>query len=140
MYLSRLLLAIFFGGLFGTTTELFFLEHYEDVKQYIPLIVAALGFAVGGWYALRPGPASLRGFRAVLLLFAVTGAVGLFLHLRGNLEFERERDSTLRGFALLWGALSGATPALAPGAMALLAAVGYAAIVARQTPLASPRS
>lgn len=140
MYLPRLLLAIFFAGLFGTTAELVFLEHYEDVKQLIPLVVAALGFAVGGWYAARPSTTSLRGFRAVLVLFVFSGAVGLFLHFSGNVEFEKERDATLSGFGLMWGALTGATPALAPGTMAFLAVIGYAAIVARQAPLASPRS
>jgi hypothetical protein len=140
MYLQRLLLAIFFAGLLGTTTELIFLEHYEDIKQFIPLVVAALGFAIGGWYAARPSAASLRAFRSVLLLFAFSGAVGLFLHFRGNVEFEKERDATLSGFGLLWGALTGATPALAPGAMAFLAAIGYAAIVARRAPLAGPRA
>lgn len=140
MYLSRLLLAIFFAGLLGTTAELFFLEHYEDVQQFIPLVVAALGFAIGGWYAARPSPASLRGFRAVLLLFAFSGAVGLFLHYRGNVEFEKERDAALGGLPLMWEALRGATPALAPGTMIFLAVIGYAVTVSRQTPLASPRS
>jgi hypothetical protein len=140
MYLPRLLLAIFFMGLLGTTTELIFLEHYEDVKQFIPLVALALGGAIGGWYAVRPDAAALRAFRAVLLLFAVSGAVGLFLHYRGNVEFELERDPTLGGLPLLWEVLRGATPALAPGTMIFLALIGYAVTVARRTPLASPRS
>jgi hypothetical protein len=140
MYLPRLLLAIFFGGLLGTVTELFFLEHYEDAWQYAPLIVAGLGFVVGAWYARRPTPASLRAFETVLLLFVASGLVGLFLHYRANVEFEVERDSTLSGPRLFWEALGGALPALAPGTMIFLAVIGYAAIIARQTPLASPRS
>jgi len=140
MYLPRLLLAIFFVGLLGTTAELFFLEHYEDVKQFIPLVVAVPGFAIGGWYAARPNAASLRGFRAVLLLFVVSGLAGLFLHYRGNVEFEKERDATLGGLPLIWEALRGATPALAPGTMIFLALIGYAATVSRHSPLASPRT
>jgi hypothetical protein len=140
MYLPRLLLAIFFMGLLGTATELLFLEHYEDVKQFIPLVALVIGGAIGGWYAARPGAASLRAFRAVLMLFGVSGAVGLFLHYRGNVEFELERDATLRGLPLIWEVLRGATPALAPGTMIFLALIGYAVIVARRPPLASPRS
>lgn len=139
-YLPRLLLATFFIGLLGTTTELFFLEHYEDVKQLIPLVVAVLGFAIGGWYGLRPSRESAAAFRALLGLFVISGVTGVFLHYRGNVEFEVERDSTLRGLALVWESLRGATPALAPGTMIFLALVGFAAMVARQTPLASPRS
>jgi hypothetical protein len=36
----------------------------------------------------------------------------------------------LAGRALVWQSLTGATPTLAPGAMILLAFVGYAALVA----------
>ncbi len=35
-------------------------------------------------------------------------------------------DATMRGFALLWAALHGATPALAPGALAHLGLIGLA--------------
>jgi|SRR5688572_30308659 len=131
MYLPKLLLAIFFVGLLGSTTELFFLEHYEDVKQFIPFVVAGLGFAVGGWYAARPGPSSLRAFRGVLGLMAFSAVVGVFLHYRGNVEFEQERDATRSGFPLMWESLRGATPALAPGTMLLLALIGYAATISR---------
>ena len=139
-YLPRFLLATFFIGLLGTSTELFFLEHYEDIKQFIPFGVAALGLAIGGWYALRPSPESIRAFRAVQGLFSVTGVLGVVLHYRGNVEFEIERDATLSGLALFWESMRGATPALAPGTMIFLAMVGYAATLARETPLASPRS
>jgi hypothetical protein len=139
-YLPRVLLATFFTGLLGTSTELLLLEHYEDVKQLIPFIVAALGFAIGAWYTLRPTRESARAFRALLALFAVSGVVGVFLHYRGNVEFEVERDATLHGLALFWESIRGATPALAPGMMVFLAIVGYAATLARETPLASQRS
>lgn len=140
MYLTRILLAIFFGALLGTTLELAFLEHYEDVWQYAPLVASALGFGFGGWYARSPTRTSLRAFKAVLGLFVVTGIVGLVLHYRANVEFEVERDSALGGIRLFWEALGGAMPALAPGTMVLLAAIGYAVIVSRQEPLASPRA
>lgn len=133
-------MATFFIGLLGTSAELFFLEHYEDVKQFIPFGAAALGVLTGGWYAARPGPESTRAFRAVLVLFAVTGVVGVFLHYRGNVEFEIERDATLRGLALFWESLRGATPALAPGTMVFLAMIGYGATLAREAALAAPRT
>jgi hypothetical protein len=63
-------------------------------------------------------------------LYAASGLLGLFFHYRGNAEFELERDASLGGLALFWESITGATPALAPGSMVLLAAVGYAAIKA----------
>ena len=54
------------------------------------------------------------------------GLLGLYLHLRGNAEFERELHPAAAGWTLWWDALRGATPALAPGALAQLGLVGLA--------------
>lgn len=132
MYLRRLLLAIFLFGLIGTTVELLLLAHFEDQLQVIPLALLALGFAALGWHGLAPSVRSAAAFRIVLLLFVAGGVLGLILHYRGNVEFEKERDATLGGFALFAEAVTGATPALSPGAMILLALLGYAALVAER--------
>jgi hypothetical protein len=124
--LRRILLAIYFIGLAGLAAELFLLEHYEDVWQWVPLGLLAAGLFAGLAFALRPGRAVILAFRALMVLFVAAGAVGAYLHLRGNLEFERESDPALQGAALLWEALQGATPALAPGALAQLGLVGLA--------------
>jgi len=54
----------------------------------------------------------------------VVGALGIYFHLRGNVEFALERDPSLTGAGLIWKALRGATPALAPGALAQLGLLG----------------
>lgn len=131
MYLFRLLLAIFLFGSAGTAGELLLLGHFEDLPQYIPLILIAAGICLGAWYGSRPTAASLRAFQALLVLYAASGLLGLFFHYRGNSEFELERDPSLGGLALFWESVTGATPALAPGSMVLLAAVGYAMLRAR---------
>jgi hypothetical protein len=59
-----------------------------------------------------------------MLGFLLVGALGVFLHLRGNVEFALERDPSLSGVRLLWKALRGASPALAPGALAQLGLLG----------------
>ena len=56
----------------------------------------------------------MRVFQTVMLLFLSSGVLGLYLHYRGNVEFELEMYPSLRGFGLFWEALKGATPALAP--------------------------
>ena len=131
MSLQRLLLATFLGGVAGTCAELLLLEHFEDVKQWIPIALCAIGALVCLWYWLRPGATSAGAFKLVLVAFALSGALGLWLHYRGNVEFEKEMYPELAGRALVWQSLTGATPTLAPGAMILLALVGSAAMAAR---------
>jgi hypothetical protein len=59
-----------------------------------------------------------------MIVFFVVGALGVYLHLAGNVEFALERDPSLSGVHLLWKALRGASPALAPGALAQLGLLG----------------
>ena len=63
-------------------------------------------------------------FGAIMALCVLAGVVGVVQHYLGNAEFERESDPTLEGLTLFWTAVRGATPALAPGAMAQLGVVG----------------
>jgi hypothetical protein len=136
MYLSRLLLAIWMFGAAGTAAELLLLEHFDGLSQQAPLFLFAAGLVTGAWYARWPGRASLRAFQATAAAFALSGVAGLWLHYRGNVDWELETYPGLRGLDLFWEAVRGATPTLAPGTMILLAAVGYAATVARSRPAA----
>lgn len=130
MYVHRLLLAIFIFGSLGTVAELLLLGHFEDVQQFIPLVLLAAGVVIAAWCWKRPTRAALQTLRAILVLFVAAAALGLYFHYSGNVEFEVERDPALGGLKLFWEAIRGATPALAPGSMVLLAAVGYAALKA----------
>lgn len=131
MYLTRLLLAIWLFALAGTAAELLLLGHFDGFLQLIPVGLVALGLAVGSWYAARPGPASLLAFRGTLVALALGGLAGLWLHYRGNVEFELEMYPGLSGTHLVWQAVTGATPTLAPGAMVVLALIGYSVTLAR---------
>lgn len=122
----RLLLALVLLGMIGLAAELVLLEHVESVSQWVPLAALALGFVAGAALFVRPVPAAVHMFRVAMAVFVAAGVLGLYLHLRGNVEFEREMDSGLRGLALVWEALRGATPALAPGALAHLGLLGLA--------------
>jgi hypothetical protein len=124
--LRRLLLALMLLGMLGLMAELLLLEHFEDVWQWVPLVSLAIGFLLALAVWKRPGPATLRAFRAMSAVFVAAGALGMYLHLDGNVEFERESDASIRGLPLLWEALQGATPALAPGALAQLGLLGLA--------------
>jgi hypothetical protein len=122
----RLLLGLLLFGMIGLIAELALLEHVESVWQWIPLVALALGFVSGAALFLRPAPATVRVFQGMMVVFVAAGVLGLYLHFRGNVEFEREMDPALHGLALVWEALRGATPALAPGTLAHFGLLGLA--------------
>lgn len=134
MSLSRLLFLTFVLACAGVAAELLLLEHFEDWQQVIPLGLLGLGAIAAGWHHRSDGPGSTRLLGATLLLMAASGIVGQVLHFRGNMEFELESDGATGGWQLFVASMTGATPALAPGTMVLLAAVGYAYLRARRPP------
>lgn len=112
------------AALGGTLIELVLLEHYEDVWQWVPLVLLGVAIVVVVWYGATRSRSSLRVLRGLMLLFVLSGATGVALHVRGNLEFELENSPELRGLSLLWEVVTGATPILAPGTMVLLGVIG----------------
>lgn len=124
--LRQLVLALILFGMLGMEVELLLLEHTESLSQWIPLVLLAAGLVSGVVVACRPASVSVRLFQVIMTLFVIGGITGLYLHYAGNVEFELERDPALRGMKLVWKALGGATPALAPGALAQLGLLGLA--------------
>lgn len=122
--LRPLLLALVGIGAAGLEVELLLLKHYDSAWQFTPLVLLGVVLVAAALVWRRPSPRTVRFFQAIMLLCVVAGAVGLFLHYRGNVEFELERESSLQGLRLFWKAVRGATPALAPGAMAQLGLLG----------------
>ena len=123
----RLLLGIFLVGVGGISAELWLLGHYEALDQAIPLALAGLGTFTIVAAAYRPTPVTVRVLQAVMLLFVVSGLVGVWFHFRATTEFQLEMDPSLRGWALFRKAIvAKAPPALAPGAMIQLGLIGLA--------------
>jgi hypothetical protein len=120
-----MLLAVFVFGVVGTGTELILLEHTEDTLQWIPLILMSLGLVVAAWCAIRPGRTGMRTMQALMALYVASGLVGLYLHYRGNVEFELEMYPSMAGLQLFWESIRGATPTLSPGTMVVLGLVGW---------------
>jgi hypothetical protein len=123
-FLRRALLAVLVLGIVGTQGELLLLKHYEDVWQYAPLILNGVALLVVGWHLVSKNRVSVRVLQGTMALFLLAGATGLFLHYRGNVEWELERTPGLAGFELFKMAMTGATPALAPGTMVQLGLIG----------------
>jgi hypothetical protein len=122
--LRQLVLVLVFIGIVGLEIELALLTHAESATQWIPHVALFVGLLATALIHFRPMPASLRAFQAIMAGFLIVGALGVYLHLRGNVEFALERDASLTGLSLIWKALRGATPALAPGALAQLGLLG----------------
>lgn len=113
-------------GFLGTGIELLLLGHTEDTWQLVPLILIGVGLVVLVWHAIAAGKGTVRALQATMVLFVVSGGVGTWLHYSGNMEFELEMYPTLEGTKLFAEAMTGATPALAPGTMIGLGLVGLA--------------
>lgn len=131
----QLILALIAIGAGGLLTELVLIEHYDEPWQWAPVV--ALGLTLAGCAALaaRPGRGTMRAFQGIMSACLVLGAIGVILHLKGNLEFELEGAPALRGWPLYREVLKGATPALAPGALAQLGLLGL--LYAYRHPLAA---
>jgi hypothetical protein len=124
----QLLQATLLIGLLGMTAELLLLGHFESISQIIPLALLGIGLAVVVWHLAAPGTASVRALQGTMVLFIVSGGIGIGLHYDGNVAFELEMYPSMTGLELIGNTLSGATPVLAPGTMALLGLVGLALV------------
>ena len=111
----------------GVAAELILLEHYEELRQWVPLGLLAVGLPTTALAMAKPGRPALLALRAVMAAFVLAGAVGVYFHYSGNVEFELEMDRTLGGTELALEAIRGATPTLAPTAMAHLGLLGLLA-------------
>ena len=123
--IRRMLLGLLVLGMVGTTTELWFMSHYEDWWQLMPFAGMGISLLTLMWFSFSRSTWATRSFRICMFLLMVIGATGTILHYRANMEFQLEMDSTLSGMALLFKVLHAkAPPALAPGNMALLGLLG----------------
>lgn len=125
--IRRLLLALIVIGASGLLAELFLLEHTESGFQWLPLLVLGATILATIAVATRPSRGLVRTFQSLMVVAVLVGALGVYLHYDGNTEFELEMDPNVRGLGLLWSALHGATPALAPGALVQLGLLGLIA-------------
>jgi hypothetical protein len=119
-----LVLGVIVIGTVGLMVELLLQEHTESWQQWIPLVVLGLGLAATALVRMRPSRSTIMMFRVLMAVFLGAGLLGVYLHYVGNVEFAVERKPELTGVKLIWEALRGATPALAPGAMVQLGLLG----------------
>jgi hypothetical protein len=136
--LRQILLLLLLVGNAGLIAELLLLGHTESFNQWIPLITLIAGTVITLVVMFRPGYRAIRLFQLVMASFLMAGILGLYLHYRGNVEFALERYPDASGLDLMWKALRGATPTLAPGALAQLGLVGL--VYTHRHPMLSARA
>jgi hypothetical protein len=125
--LRRFLLLILIVGIVGSGAELLLLEHHEDAWQFVPLALDVAALAVICLHVVAGGRVTVRALQLLMTLFLVSGALGVWLHYQGNLEFQLDMDPTLPAWDLFSRVMRAkAPPALAPGVMAQLGLLGLA--------------
>jgi hypothetical protein len=126
--IRRLLAIIFLFSLLATGTELLLVEHTEDAWQWAPLILIASGLLIFLSFIIRQTAPGLRIFQFLMVLFVLSGIIGMFLHYEAKMEFKLEINPDLSGWNLFLKTIQGASlpPILAPGMMIQLGLIGWA--------------
>lgn len=127
--LKKIILVGFLLMMLGTVSELYLLNHYEDTLQFIPILSIGLLLLLVLVLFFYRSKFLHMVFKILLVLTALSGIYGSFLHLQANYEFELEMTPTLSGWDLFLESLSGALPALAPLSMVVLALIGYSYLI-----------
>jgi hypothetical protein len=119
------MLAVLTLGMAGLLAELALIAHYEDITQWIPIALLALGIIVVGLdLALARGWTQFLVQLAMVLILAA-GVLGIYFHFNGSREFQLEMDPQMRGATLAWHVLRAKSPpTLAPGSMVQLGILG----------------
>jgi hypothetical protein len=110
----------------GISAELLLISHEEGWQQQIPLY--ALGCAVASmlWLIIGGGWLARRAVQAAALALIAASTTGLFLHFQSNYSFKRELSPDAGRWTLFVQTMRASSPpALAPGALAAIGAIGF---------------
>ena len=81
-----LVLALLFM-MIGSLLELYLLDHYEDSWQLIPILSVGTTLVTLLILFFKKTTKVVNLFKAVLILTALSGVYGVYLHLQSNFEF-----------------------------------------------------
>ena len=124
--LRRFLTGVVMVGVVGMAAELLLIGHTDGWYQFVPVVLLTAMAVALAWRLARPRRLTAWVVRTLMVSSVASGVAGVVLHYRGNEAFELEMYPTLSGADLVFETLTGATPVLAPGSMALLGLVGLA--------------
>lgn len=135
--IRRGLLALLALGCAGLIGELVILEHYEEINQLPPLVLLSLTLVAILWHWIDGERRSLRALQVVALFLMLSGLIGMYFHLTGNIEATKEFEPDLAGMPFWIDVIRGAAPSLAPGTMVQFGLLGL--LYAYRHPALSPK-
>ena len=109
-----------------TPFELLLLGHTEELLQWVPFVVSAVGLITVGAAWFSPGRRTMTALRWVMVVVALSSFVGVYLHFSGNLAFTMEINPSFSVADAIWPAMKGSYPLLAPGILFLAGILGLA--------------
>jgi hypothetical protein len=121
--LRPLILVIMGIGTLGILGELLLLEHYRFDSQWIAVTLTVLTGVCSVTLVFNLNARVMRVVQLALLLVVLGSAFGVLEHVKTNYD-RMEKGSNVSGLSLIWQALKGSAPALAPGALAQLGLLG----------------
>ena len=123
----QLLLLISVSVFMMTVAELYFLSHWSETIQLLPFILSGWGVASLILAYFRPSPATMKFLRWSMIVIGLCSLIGVYEHMANNLGFQMEIQPNAKTWELVLATLEGANPVLAPGILALGAAIGWTA-------------
>ena len=124
----RLWLLLLAAAVFpGTIVELILERHYDKLLQFVPFVLCVAAFVTLAIVIVRATPLTVWAMRLVMMTMFPVTLLGMWEHLDGNLDFERDIRPNAGTWEQLTNAIHGAAPLLAPGILALAAGVALIA-------------
>jgi hypothetical protein len=125
--LRQFLLVIATVVFLTTVAELYFVGHWTVPIQFLPFFLCAWGLLALGLAYFHPGPATIQLLRWSMVFIGLCSSIGLYEHMANNLAFQMEIQPNSSTWELLIATLEGGIPVMAPGILALGAAIGWTA-------------
>lgn len=125
--LRRFLLLLTVSLFAGALVELWLVGHTEDVIQLVPFVLSVVGIVVCLLVFFWPSTGTIQVMRIWMAVIILGTLLGVYLHIEGNVAFEREVDPQATTSKLILQGLGGGNPLLAPGILAIAALIAAAA-------------
>lgn len=125
--IRQFLLVISASVFIMTVIELFFLSHWTETIQLLPFALSGWGLITLSIAYFRPSPRTIKVLRLSMIVIGLCSLIGIYEHMINNFGFQLEIQPNATFWELITATLEGANPVLAPGILALGAAIGWTA-------------
>ena len=125
--LRRFLLLLAIALFAGALAELWLVGHTEDPIQLIPFLLAIIAIVVSLLVYFWRSTGAIQVMRVWMVIVMLGTLLGIYLHVEGNVAFEREVNPKAPTSQLVWQGLGGGNPLLAPGILTVAALLAMAA-------------